>query len=1578
MSRLLRNASLLPLSALALPMLFLGQGPEPRITGKWNTDRSLKEARADACAVQLPDGRLLATGGLNRRGTLESAEFLGAAGYRASVSPMGIARSGHLCAALPDGRVLVAGGRVYDDSTSTTNAAEVYDPSSDSWTPIQSMREARVGATVTVLSDKRLLIAGGESFGFALATLEIFDPRTLTFSTVPGAMAAPRKGHAASLLRDGRVLIAGGSDGKNVLDTAEIFDPGWNSVHAIGRMTTPREGLSATLLDNGIVLLAGGFDGHADLSTSELFDSRTMSFTGGPPMGSARRGHQAFLMPHNNTVILVDGTASGKPMASAEQFAWWGNQYKGLFKPIGDLSDAVSKTTGGTTDSGVLILAGGKSRGGEVSAAAMTLPTATVTTDKPDYQPGDTVYLTGSGFGPNDVVHVVIHENPTTHPDVNVDIQADASGAFSNKPVYNVQPHDAGVTFHLIATGDPSGIWGETSFTDALNLTSVVVGPPTSVTVTAGNPASYSITATFAGSGSCSADLLIITAGGQTGLPAGTNPSFTTNPVARSSAGVILSTLDITTDAGMTPAGTYTFTVRGDPDSSCGSNTNRDAAATLVVNAAVAAATTTAVTSSQNPSVFGQSVSFTATVSSGSGTPTGSVQFKIDSVNFGAAVALVGGMATSGGTSSLSVGTHTVTADYIPTGNFTASSGSLAGGQTVNPAATTTTITNAVALGTPTVVGESYTVTWSVAVTAPGAGTPTGTVTITGGSGCGPVAVGAGTCMVTSTTAGAKSLVATYGGAPDFSGSASSAAPHTVNPAATTTTITNAASLLATPTVVGESYAVNWSVAVTAPGAGTPTGTVTITGGSGCGPVAVAVGTCMVTSTTAGAKTLVATYGGDSDFNGSASAGAPHTVNPAATTTTITNAASLLATPTVVGESYAVNWSVAVTAPGAGTPTGTVTITGGSGCGPVAVAVGTCMVTSTTAGAKTLVATYGGDSDFNGSASAGAPHTVNPAATTTTITNAASLLATPTVVGESYAVNWSVAVTAPGVGTPTGTVTITGGSGCAAAVAVGTCMVTSTTAGAKSLVATYGGAPDFSGSASSAAPHTVNPASTSFTAVGDAPDPSTFGFGYTATWTVGVVAPGGGAPGGTVTVSDGTASCPATPVAAGACIIPAGATVGAKTLTYTYSGDSNYNGSAFVSSPPGGGHTVSPAYVAAAVTVAPTSQQYSDKVTFSISIADPGYLGMSPSSVGTMVYFAVGTQLMVASCSLTQPGGAMTPLLCSSPQTALLESAVLFQMAPGPHTVTASIGYINPNYVITGLTTILTITREDARAFYTGALFASTASATSSTATVTLSATIKDITAVDAVGDANPGDIRNAKVTFVDRGTNTDLTGCINLPVGLVSAADTKVGTATCNWTTNIGASNSASYTIGIRVNNYYTRDASDDNDLVTVSKPLTDFITGGGHLVLASSSGLKAGDAGTKNNFGFNVKYNKSGTNLQGNINTIVRKTEPDGLHVYQIKGNAMTSLSVQAKQGKAVFNGKANIQDITNPLAPFAVDGNATLQVTMTDKGEPGNMDTIGITVWNKQGGLWFSSNFNGTATVEQLLNGGNLVVH
>ena len=83
-----------------------------------------------------------------------------------------------------------------------------------------------------------------------------------------------------------------------------------------------------------------------------------------------------------------------------------------------------------------------------------------------------------------------------------------------------------------------------------------------------------------------------------------------------------------------------------------------------------------------------------------------------------------------------------------------------------------------------------------------------------------------------------------------------------------------------------------------------------------------------------------------------------------------------------------------------------------------------------------------------------------------------------------------------------------------------------------------------------------------------------------------------------------------------------------------------------------------------------------------------------------------------------------------------------------------------------------------------------------------------------------------------------------------------------------------------------------------------------------------------------------------------------------------------------KAQFNSKASIQDITNPVLPLSVpgSGNSSLQFNMTDYGTPGSSDTIGITLWNGSGGIWFSNNWVGTppATVEQVLSGGNLEVH
>jgi hypothetical protein len=115
----------------------------------------------------------------------------------------------------------------------------------------------------------------------------------------------------------------------------------------------------------------------------------------------------------------------------------------------------------------------------------------------------------------------------------------------------------------------------------------------------------------------------------------------------------------------------------------------------------------------------------------------------------------------------------------------------------------------------------------------------------------------------------------------------------------------------------------------------------------------------------------------------------------------------------------------------------------------------------------------------------------------------------------------------------------------------------------------------------------------------------------------------------------------------------------------------------------------------------------------------------------------------------------------------------------------------------------------------------------------------------------------------------------------------------------------------------------------------------------------MVAGNVGSKNNFGFNVKFNKKGKSLQGNVTTMIRKTEVDGLHIYKIKANKIQSLAVQpsASGGKATINARASIQDVTDPQNVISVDGNASLQIKLSDWGNPGNqMDSIAITIWEK----------------------------
>jgi hypothetical protein len=244
--------------------------------------------------------------------------------------------------------------------------------------------------------------------------------------------------------------------------------------------------------------------------------------------------------------------------------------------------------------------------------------------------------------------------------------------------------------------------------------------------------------------------------------------------------------------------------------------------------------------------------------------------------------------------------------------------------------------------------------------------------------------------------------------------------------------------------------------------------------------------------------------------------------------------------------------------------------------------------------------------------------------------------------------------------------------------------------------------------------------------------------------------------------------------------------------------------------------------------------------------------------------------------------------------------------------------------------------------------------------------------------DGYSGNITTAKVEFHRDSPSGTLLGTANLPVGLVNLADLTVGTATTtfNYTLSSSEVNSqgASLSIYTVVNGYYT--GIGGPDVVTISIPGSDKVSGGGYLVMASSAGKYRGKLNAKNNFGYTMKWNKSGSNLQGQANIIVRAYNDS---LYQIKSNAINSLNVIGN--RASFSTKANLTNITNPLAPLSLGGNMSLTVEMFDSTSGGQSDSICITLQDLAGGLLYSSNWNGTKSAQQAVRkpngGGNVKV-
>ncbi|HEY3972358.1 MAG TPA: Ig-like domain repeat protein [Candidatus Sulfotelmatobacter sp.] len=423
--------------------------------------------------------------------------------------------------------------------------------------------------------------------------------------------------------------------------------------------------------------------------------------------------------------------------------------------------------------------------------------------------------------------------------------------------------------------------------------------------------------------------------------------------------------------------------------------------------------TASTVASSLNPSTYGQSVIFTATVTSTSGTPTGTVIFYNGTANIGSGT-LANGKASIA-VSSLPAGSHSITAAYQGSSTFAPSTSSPVA-QTVARAATSTTLASSL---NPAANGQS--ITFTATVTSQYGGFATGSVTFYNGSqslGAGSLSNNRATLTTSFATAGAYTITAKYTGDTNNTGSASSALIQTII-TSTTTTLSSSPN----PSLAGQT--VTFTATVSSSTGPPPNGeSITFYNGSailGVGSLAGGVANFATSSLAAGIYFVTATYPGDSTFAGSTSPALRQVVNSttkSATSTTLTSSLN----PSTYGQS--VTFTAVVTTTGSLPPTGTVIFTwSGYNIGSATLnSSGVATLTKTNLNADTypLTAIYKGDANNLGSTSAIVNQVVQQA------TSSAMLTSSPNPSNVGQAVTFTATITSL-TAKPTGPVTFSAG-----------------------------------------------------------------------------------------------------------------------------------------------------------------------------------------------------------------------------------------------------------------------------------------------------------------------------------------------------------------------------------------------------------------------------------------------------------------------------------------------------------------------------------------------------------------------
>jgi len=395
---------LVMLLALTRVISVTDRPPIALASGMWNFTGSMHTPRALFTLTQFHNGKVLATGGVNGSSYLSSAELYNpSTGTWKLTGSMSIARFNHTATLLPNGKVLVAGGSCSASSCSALATAELYNPSTGTWSLTGGMNAARENHTATLLSNGEVLVAGGDDgnqpFVKVLSSAELYNPATGKW-TLTGSMHTARFNHSATTLGNGKVLFAGGDNGAgdccavnspashsrssdipnspcfcpHGIASAELYDPATGKWSRTGRLNTPRTLFTATSIPDGTfrVVVAGGIQCNIitsickTYSSAEIYDPATGNWTLTGSLNKARYGHAAAQLSPGTGQVIVSGGFGSSTLASAEVFS----VSTGTWSLTGSMNNARSFHRSLRLHNGQVLVAGGSG----VSTAELFTP----------------------------------------------------------------------------------------------------------------------------------------------------------------------------------------------------------------------------------------------------------------------------------------------------------------------------------------------------------------------------------------------------------------------------------------------------------------------------------------------------------------------------------------------------------------------------------------------------------------------------------------------------------------------------------------------------------------------------------------------------------------------------------------------------------------------------------------------------------------------------------------------------------------------------------------------------------------------------------------------------------------------------------------------------------------------------------------------------------------------------------------------------------------------------------------------------------------------------------------------------